>query len=88
VNLVWYGRRGIKRRIKKGLWIIPLKEYLKLDVVKRVFSRKKCVSHIGKRGREYGNKIYFYHYNGKWLMDFHGSLLMFLLYFEYEKNIF
>jgi hypothetical protein len=57
-----------------------LKEYLKLDVVKRVLLRKKGVSNTGERGREYGNKIYFYHYNGKWLMDSHGSLLMFLLY--------
>ncbi len=30
-------------------------------------------------------EIYFYHYNGKWLMDFHGSLLMFLLYLKCEK---
>jgi hypothetical protein len=36
VNLVWYGRRGIRKRIKKGLWIISLKEYLKLNVVKKL----------------------------------------------------
>jgi hypothetical protein len=59
------------------LWIIPLKEYFKLDVVKRVLLRKKCVFDIGERGKEYGSKMYFYHYNGKWLMDSNGSLLIF-----------
>ncbi len=40
-----------------------------------------------ERKKEYGNRTYYYHCNGKWLMDFHGSLLMFLFYLEYERNI-
>jgi hypothetical protein len=47
---------------------------------------KKCVCNIENRG-EYGSRMYSYFVNGKWLMDFHGSLLMFLFYLQYEKNI-
>jgi hypothetical protein len=46
VDFVWYGKKGIRRRIKKGLWIIhlDLKDYdFKLDVTRRVLLGKKCV---------------------------------------------
>ncbi len=58
----------------------------RLDVARRVLLGKKCACDIEKR-REYGSIMYSYFGNGKWLMDFHGSLLMFLFYLEYEKNI-
>jgi hypothetical protein len=48
---------------------------------------KKCVCDIKEKKKKYGNRTYFYHCNGKSLMDFHGSLLMFLFYLEYERNI-
>jgi len=53
----------------------------------RVLLGKKCVHDIGERRGEYGNIMYFYNCDEKWLMDFHGSLLMFLFYLEYERNI-
>jgi hypothetical protein len=47
----------------------------RLGVVRRTLFEKKCVyDDLGKRGREYGNKIYFYHDNGKWLMVSHMAL--------------
>jgi hypothetical protein len=45
-----------------------------------------CVWHWRERNK-YGSRTYSYHYNGKWLMNFHGSLLLFLFYLEYEINI-
>jgi hypothetical protein len=66
---------------KKGLGVIPLysKYYdFRLDVDRRVLFKKKCVCDIGERGGEYGSRMYFYHCNGKWLLDSHVSLLMFL----------
>jgi hypothetical protein len=56
-------------------------------VARRVLLRKKCVCEIGERREEYGSRMYFYYWDEKWLMDFHGSLLMFLFYLEYERNI-
>jgi len=46
-----------------------------------------CLFDIEEKKGKYGNKMYYYHCNGKWLMDSHGSLLMFLLYLKYEKNM-
>jgi hypothetical protein len=43
-------------------------------VVRRALFEKKSVYDLGKRGREYGDKMYFYHGNGKWLMDSHMAL--------------
>ncbi len=49
VDLVWYGRKGIKDDNRRGLWIIPLEYWrcydFKLDVVKG----KKCVRDIEER---------------------------------------
>ncbi len=53
----------------------------------RVLLGKKCVCDIKKRGGEYGSRLYFYHCNGKCLMDSRGYLLMFLFYLKYERNI-
>jgi hypothetical protein len=58
-----------------------------LDVARRVILGKKCVCDNGERGGEYGNKMYSFHSNGKWLMEFHVSLLIFLLYLKYEINV-
>ncbi len=60
---------------KRGLWIFfCIQDYnLKLNVARKVFLGKKCVCGIEKRGREYGNKLYFDYCNGKWLMYFHVS---------------
>jgi hypothetical protein len=65
---------------KSGLWIIPL--YSKyydsiLNVTKRIILGKQ----IGLKGKKYVSKMCSYHCNGKWLMCFHGSLLMFLVLF-------
>jgi hypothetical protein len=49
----------------------------KLDVAKKILLGKKCVCDIENRVGEYGSKLYFHNHNGKWLMDSHGSLLMF-----------
>ncbi len=49
----------------------------KLDVVRRVLLKKKCVCDIEKRGWESRSKLYFNYCNGKWLMDFNVFLLMF-----------
>jgi hypothetical protein len=51
----------------------------RMDVVRRVLLGKKCVCDIGMRGGNYGSRMYSYHCNGKWLMDFHGSLLIFFV---------
>ncbi len=56
-------------------------------MARRFLLGKKCVCDIGERRVEYGSRVYFYYCDEKWLMDFHGSLLMFLFYLEYEKNI-
>jgi hypothetical protein len=42
---------------------------------------------LKREKKDYGSRTYFHHCNGKLLMDFHGSLLMFLFYLEYERNI-
>ncbi len=49
----------------------------RLDVVRRIFLGKKCVCDIEKKGEKHGSKLYFHYCNGKWLMDFHGYLLVF-----------
>jgi len=41
------------------------------------FSWGRSVYVTLKRERKYGSKLYFHYCNGKWLMDFHGSLLVF-----------
>jgi hypothetical protein len=42
---------------------------------------------VVRRGGKHGSRMYYYHCNGKWLMDFHGSLLIFLFYLEeYREN--
>jgi hypothetical protein len=72
VDLMWYGRKGIRRRIKGVCGSFPCIQYYydsKLDVVRRIVLGKECVCDIGKKGGEYGNKMYSYHCNGKWLMD-------------------
>jgi hypothetical protein len=56
-------------------------------VTKKVFLGKKWVYDIGERRGKYGNRMYSCHCDGKWLMDFHGSLLIFLFYLKYERNI-
>jgi hypothetical protein len=33
----------------------------------------ECVCDSREKGAEYGNKLYFYFYNGKWLMDLQVS---------------
>jgi len=86
VDLIWYGRNGIRRRIKGDCTsksFLCIRDYdLRLDVVRRVLLGKKYVCEIGERGQEYGSKMYSYHCNGKWLMCFHVSLLMFFVLFK------
>jgi hypothetical protein len=63
------------------------KDYeFKLDVTKKVLLRKKCVYNIEKRVGEYGSKLYFHYCNGKWLMDSHGSLLMFGFIYSWKRK--
>ncbi len=54
-------------------------------MTRRVLLWKKCVHDIGKG--EYGSRMYSYHCNGKWLMDFHGSLCDVFVCLEYERKI-
>ncbi len=70
---------------KKGFWIISF--FSKLDMVGKVVLGMKCVCDIREKKKEYGSRTYFYHCSGKLVMDFHGSLLTFLFYLEYERNI-
>ncbi len=58
-----------------------------LDVDRRVLFKKKCVCDIGERGGDYASRMYFYHCNEKWLMDFHVSLLMFFVLFKIWEKI-
>jgi hypothetical protein len=85
VDLIWYGRNGIKRRIKGDYTsksFLCIRDYdLRLHVVRRVLLGKKYVCDIGEKGREYGSKMYSCHCNEKWLIYFHVSLLMFFVLF-------
>ncbi len=69
---------------KKGLWIISFRNWIWLG--KLSWGRNVYVT-LKREKKEYGSRTYFHHCNGKLLMDFHGSLLMFLFYLEYERNI-
>ncbi len=72
VDLVWYGRREIRRRIRGDFGSFPCiqdYDYSKLDMARIVFLGKKCVCDMG----EYGSIMYFYHCNEKWLTDSHNS---------------
>jgi hypothetical protein len=56
VDLSWYGKRGIKKKIKGDYGsnfpcIQDIMDF-RLDVIKRDFLGKKCVCDIGKRGGE------------------------------------
>jgi hypothetical protein len=42
---------------------------------------------LEKERRKYGSRMYTYHCDGKWLMNFQGFLLMFLFYLKYERHI-
>jgi hypothetical protein len=70
--VVWEKRDYLKED-KRGLWIFfCIQDYnFKLNVVRKVFLGKKCVCGIEEKEREYGNKLYFDYFNGKWLMYFH-----------------
>jgi hypothetical protein len=77
MDFVWSSRKGIKIRIKGDCGSFPWyirKIDFRLDVVKKVLLGKNYVCDIEKRGGEYGGKLYFHIYNGKW---FHGSLLVY-----------
>jgi len=45
----------------------------KLDVARKILLENKCVCDIGEKGGDYGNRMYSYYCNGKWLIDFHVS---------------
>ncbi len=55
------------RRMKGGLWFIPL--YFRLEFSMKYLSWEGVCDSRGRGGGEYGSKLYFYSCNRKWLMD-------------------
>jgi hypothetical protein len=59
---MWYGRKGIKRIIKKvcgSFFCIRYYYDSRLDVARKIILGKKCVCDIGEKGGEYRNKNVF-----------------------------
>jgi hypothetical protein len=89
VDLVWYGRREIRKKIRGDCGSFPCiqdYDYFRLDVAIIVFLGKKCVCDMGEKGGKYGNRMYSCHCNEKWLMDSHNSYWCLVLFRVWKER--